>query len=83
MLAWLPECGCTFTWSAPKSCLGALYGKLLDFISEFASTVIALSRIPFGIFIGEYGALGVHNSPARIILGGYQKDFFPFPVFLA
>ena len=37
----------------PEKLLGAFDGKLLDFIGEFASTVLALSRISFGIFVGK------------------------------
>ena len=52
MFACVPECGCTLACSAPKS-FGAVDGKLLGQVDEFAAAVIALARLAFGIFVGH------------------------------
>ena len=39
-------------------------GQLFYFVYEFASAVVSLTRIAFGVFIGEHAALGFHDCVA-------------------
>src|SRR5262245_48455552 len=41
-------------------------GKLLDDIDVLATAVVTLSRIAFGIFIGEHATGGLHHSRACV-----------------
>ena len=54
--------------------LGAIDSQLLGDIHVLATTVIALARIAFGIFVGEHGTLRLEHARARIVLGGDQLD---------
>src|SRR5690606_2066329 len=49
-------------------------GPLLDDIDVLAATVVALARIPFRIFVGQLGALGLHDGGAGVVLGSDQLD---------
>ena len=74
MLAWLPECGWTLTWSAPKSFLRPVDGQALDGVDMFAAAVPAFAGIALGVFVGEHRALGLHHGGADKVLAGDQLD---------
>ena len=82
MLACDPECGCTFTCSAPKICLTTLDGEILHRIHMLTPTVVPLSRIPFGILIGHDGALSGQDGGTGEVLRSDQKQLVTLPLFL-
>ena len=55
-------------------------GQLFYFIHKFAAAVVSLSRIPFGVFIGQYASLGFHDSVAHNIFGSNHFQFVSLPV---
>jgi len=57
----------------------AVDGELLGHVDEFASAVIALAGIAFGVLVGELRALGGEYRRTDIVLGSDQLDV----VFLA
>ena len=59
---------------AIEQTLGAVDGELLDDVHILAAAVIALSRIAFGIFVGEKRAGGVEHGLGDDVLRGDQFD---------
>jgi hypothetical protein len=75
--AWLacePEFGWTLAASAPNNALQAIDGELLGDVNVFATTVVALARVTFGVLVGELGALGFHDGLAHVVFGRDQFD---------
>ncbi len=59
--------------------LGSIDGQLLDFVDDLIATVIALARIPFGIFVGQRGAHRIDHRPRREVLARNQFEPVPLP----
>jgi len=53
---------------------GAVDGQLLDDVDVFATTVVALARIAFGVLVGQHAALGFHDGRAGVVFRGDQLD---------
>ena len=62
--------------------LGALAGEVLDHVGEFASAVVALAGIAFGILVGEDRAGGFEHGLADKVLRGDQLETFVLAVLL-
>ena len=73
-LAEAPECGCTLAKLQPNSFVTPLDRQLLGDIDELAAAVIALARIPFGIFVGQHRTLRLQHGAADDVLRGDQLD---------
>ena len=54
--------------------LYAVDRKLLGHVHIFATAVIALTRISFGVFVGQLAALRFHHCRAGVIFRGDQLD---------
>src|SRR5579885_3465883 len=54
--------------------LRAVDGELLGDIDILAAAVIALARIAFRVFVGQYRALRLEHARARVILGSDELD---------
>ena len=54
--------------------LQAVDGDLLGDVDVFATTVVALARVAFGVLVGELGALGFHDGLAHVVFGRDQFD---------
>ena len=54
--------------------LGAVDGELLGDVDEFATAVVALARITFGVLVGEHRALRLEHARADVVLRGDQLD---------
>jgi hypothetical protein len=63
----------------PEEFLGPLDGKRLDFVDEFASTVIAPPGVALGIFIRENTADRFEDGFGNKIFRGDQLDGQPLP----
>ena len=48
--------------------------QLFNDINIFATAIVALARITFGIFIGQLRTLCLHNTRTGVVLGGDQFD---------
>ena len=59
---------------AAEELTGTLAGDLLGDVHGVAAAVITLAGIAFGVFVGEAGAHGQHNSLADNVFGGDQFD---------
>ena len=53
-----------------KQLLGPLTGQILDDIDVFAATVIAASRVAFGVFVGQHGAHGLQHGGTGVVFAG-------------
>ncbi len=53
---------------------GALPRKVLDFIGILTATVIALTGIAFGVFVGEDAARGFEDGLGGKVLAGDELD---------
>jgi hypothetical protein len=62
-----------------KDLLDAVNGQLFGHVHVLAAAVVALARVALGVFVGELGALGGHDSRRGVVLAGDQLDV----VFLA
>ena len=56
--------------------LGAVDGQLFHYVDMLAATVIALARIAFGVFVGQYRALGFHHRRAGVVFRRDQLNVF-------
>ena len=54
--------------------LGAVDRQLLGDVDELAAAVVALARIPFGVFVGQLRALRRHHGDAGIVFRGDELD---------
>ncbi|MPN14888.1 hypothetical protein SDC9_162217 [bioreactor metagenome] len=54
--------------------LDAVDGDLLGNVDVFATTVVALARVAFGVLVGQLRALGFHDRLADVVLGCDQFD---------
>jgi hypothetical protein len=55
---------------------GAVAGEVLDHVGVLASTVVAASRIAFGVLVGEDGACGFeHGAADEVFRGNHLKAF--------
>ena len=54
--------------------LGAVDGELLGDVDEFATAVVALARITFGVLVGEHRALRFEHARAGVVFRGDQLD---------
>ena len=54
--------------------LGAVDGQLLDDVDVFATAVVTLAWVAFGVLVGQYRALGFHHRWAGVVLRGDQLD---------
>ncbi len=52
----------------------ALDGQALDLVHHLATAVVAGCGIALGVFVGQYGAHGLHHLVAHEVLGGDQLD---------
>ena len=68
MLAWAPACGCTFAWSAPKSCLRPVDRELLGDVDELAPAVVAAARVALGVLVVHRRADRREHGRARVVL---------------
>ncbi|MNP04139.1 hypothetical protein D3C76_960450 [compost metagenome] len=59
--------------------LDPLDGQAFRHIDVFATAVVALARVTFGVLVGEYRVLDSHHQRAGVVLGSDQLDV----VFLA
>ena len=55
---------------------GAIEGELLDDIDILAAAVPALAGVALGVFVGEAGALGLHDGAAGEVFGSDELDVF-------
>ena len=76
MLACAPECGCTLTCSAPKSCLRALDRERLGDVDELAAAVVALARIALGVLVRHHRAGGFEHGEADEVLRRDELEAF-------
>ena len=53
---------------------GALDSQGLDHVGEFASTVVAFARIPFGVFVREDRPGGLEDSLGNKVFRGDQLE---------
>ena len=60
--------------SAPKSCLGAVDGQLLDDVDELAAAVVAPARVALGVLVGEDRALRLEHGAADDVLRRDQLE---------
>jgi hypothetical protein len=60
---------------------GAIDGELFDDVDVFAAAVPAFSGVTFGVFVGEEGALGLHDGGGGEVFGGDEFDVVPLAVF--
>ncbi len=74
-LAEAPEWGCTFGELAAEQLRHPVDRQLLSDINELAATIIALSGVAFGIFVGQDRALRFQNRAADDVFRGDQLDF--------
>ncbi len=81
-LACEPECGCTFAYAAAEKFLRPIDRQLLGDVDVFATAVVTLARIAFGIFVGQRRPLCLEHPRARIVFGGDELDvlFLPHPL---
>ncbi len=61
---------------------GPLYGKPLHLIHTFTAAVVSLSRITFGIFVGQRAPHGCHDRLADPVLRGDQLKMAVLPLLL-
>ena len=57
-----------------EECFGALNGEGFSGINILATAVVALAGVAFGVFVGEFGALGRHDLGAGVVFRGNQLD---------
>jgi len=57
-----------------KNGLGTVNGQLFSHVNKFASAVVTLSRIAFGIFVGQLRALRHEDGGGGVVLAGNQLD---------
>ena len=62
-----------------KNLLSAVYRQLLRYVHVFAATVVTLTGVALGIFLGELAALCRHHGRRGVVFAGNQLDM----VFLA
>ena len=74
MFAWLPLCGWTLAWSAPKSFASPGRWRVARPTSMFSQPPYQPAGIALGVFIGEARALGLHHGAAGEVLGGDEFD---------
>ncbi len=66
-----------------KQFFGPFDGQLLNLIHKLAATIIALERISFRVFIGQYTSLSFQNCLAGIVFGSnHDQLFFLSPGFI-
>lgn len=53
---------------------GSIPRQIFDDIDIFAAAVVASSGVAFGVFVGEDGAGGFHDSGAGVVFGGDQFE---------
>ena len=53
---------------------GAVDGHLLDDVHVLAAAVVTLAGIALGVFVGQLGALGLHDPRAGVVLRRDQFD---------
>src|SRR5271157_1142458 len=67
----------------PKQLLGAIARQVLDHIGEFASAVIALAGIAFGVLVGEDRACRFkHGFAHKVFRGDQLQAFVLAPLFV-
>ncbi len=54
--------------------LGAIDGQLLDHVDVFATAVVALVGIAFGVLVCEHRTLGFHDRRAGVVFRSDQLD---------
>ena len=59
----------------------AVDGELFHLVHHLAAAVVACAGIPFGVFVGEYGAHGLHHLVADEIFRCYQFDTVELTLF--
>ena len=79
MFAWVPEWGCTFACSAPKSLLDTVAREVLGLVMELAPAVVPLARVTLGVLVRHDRAHRFENGSTYEVLGGDQLE----PVYLA
>ena len=75
-----PRMGLDIDIGSAKQLLGPLHGQIFRHVHMFATTVIPLGRIPFGIFVGQNAALDRHNGPAGDIFRCDQFQGVGLPI---
>src|SRR5450432_1932736 len=55
-----------------KKFLGPINGELLDNVNVLASSIITLSGISLGVFVGHDRTLGLQDRFRNKVFGGYQ-----------
>ncbi len=53
---------------------GSIPCQVFDDIDIFAAAVVASSGVAFGVFVGEYGTGGFHDSGAGVVFGGDEFE---------
>ena len=59
---------------ASKELFTSIDRDLLDLIDKFAATIIPFSRVAFGVFVGQHGALALqYRSRHEVLRGDHLK----------
>ena len=56
---------------------GPIDRKLLRDIHVLTTTIVASTRVAFGVLVGQSGALGLHNCCARVVLRSDEDYIVP------
>ena len=54
--------------------LGAVDGQLLNDVDVFATAVVTLAWVAFGVLVGQHRTLGFHHRWAGVVFRGDQLD---------
>ena len=60
--------------------LGPVDGQLLGDVHELTAAVVAATWVAFGVFVGQYGTLGLQNRLAGVVLRGDEDNVPPLPL---
>ena len=61
--------------AAVEQAAGALDRELFGDVDELAAAVVALARIPFGVFVGHHRALRLEHGAGDDVFRGDEFDF--------
>ena len=65
--------------AALEQLLGTLYRQRFHHVYEFTTTVVTLSRVALGIFVGQHTALRFHHTRTGVIFGCNQLNVLFLP----
>mmetsp|Transcript_102396 Transcript_102396/g.142590 ORF Transcript_102396/g.142590 Transcript_102396/m.142590 type:complete len:370 (-) Transcript_102396:431-1540(-) len=58
------------------------FAQVLDLVNHLVATVVAVSRLTLGVFVGQCRPKALHHSPRGKVLGGDQLDASHLPSLL-